>query len=66
MEEKDQLEIQSGAGFCVLCNREKHYLLCANNVEKPYGYPDGALSTPAPFQPLCPREGRQTLMQLEH
>lgn len=62
----NQLEVSTAAGFWVLCNRKKYYLPCANNVEKPFGYPDGALSVSTLFQPPRPREGRQTLMQLEH
>lgn len=32
-------------------HRERRYQCYAYKVGKPYGYPDGALSVPAPFQP---------------
>lgn len=37
--------------LCALCDREKHDQHRAYKVGKPYGYPDGAHSAPAPFQP---------------
>ncbi|CAB1427687.1 unnamed protein product [Pleuronectes platessa] len=50
-EETDTGEEGRGGDRDSSASTEKHYQHCAYEVGKPYGYPDGAVSLSAPFQP---------------